>query len=176
LASTVEGPAAGGHVGEAPTLGPVDISRHAAAACVPGADERREDHREGKTMSTKTRRTAEQKAEEARGQALATWAETEMDIDLQGPRSRFAAPEDEAGRTMLEEALGGPAALARALGGRPTLDPAGTPSRERKIRLSRPLDQRVKAAIDEGVGKDFSALTRAALVEYLDRHEHQASA
>jgi len=27
------------------------------------------------------------------------------------------------------------------------------------------LDQRVKAAIDEGVGKDFSALTRAALVE-----------
>jgi hypothetical protein len=38
------------------------------------------------------------------------------------------------------------------------------------------LDQRVKAAIDEGVGKDFSALTRAALVEYLDRHEHQVSA
>ena len=127
-------------------------------------------------MSTKTRRTAEQKAKEARGQALATWAETEMDIDPQGPRSRFAAPEDEAGRTMLEEALGGPAALARALGGRPTLDPAGAPSRERKIRLSRPLDQRVKAAIDEGVGKDFSALTRAALVEYLDRHEHQVSA
>jgi hypothetical protein len=155
----------------------VDISRHATAACVPGADERREDHTEGKTMSPKTRKTANQKAEEeARGQALATWAETEMDIDPQGPRSRFAAPEDEAGRTMLEEALGGPAALARALGGRPTLDPAGARSRERKVRLSPPLDQRIKAAIDGGVGKDFSALTRAALVEYLDRHEHHASA
>ncbi|HEY8653251.1 MAG TPA: hypothetical protein VIL87_09165 [Dermatophilaceae bacterium] len=123
-------------------------------------------------MSTKTRRTAE----EARGQALATWAETEMDIDPQGPRSRFAAPEDEAGRTMLEEALGGPAELARALGGRPTLDPAGAPSRERKVRLSQPLDQRVRAAVDGGLEKDFSALTRAALVEYLDRHEHHVSA
>ena len=127
-------------------------------------------------MSTKTRRTAEQKAEEARGQALATWAETAMDIDPQGPRSRFASPEDEAGRTMLEEALGGPAALTRALGGRPTLDPTGAPSRERKVRLSPPLDQRIKAAIDGGVEKDFSALARAALVEYLDRHEDQASA
>ena len=123
-------------------------------------------------MSTKTRRTAE----EARGQALATWAETEMDIDPQGPRRRFAAPEDEAGRTMLEEALGGPAELARALGGRPTLDPAGAPSRERKVRLSQPLDQRVRAAVDGGLEKDFSALTRAALVEYLDRHEHHVSA
>ena len=127
-------------------------------------------------MSTKTRRTAEQMAEDARGQAMATWAETEMDIDPQGPRSRFAAPEDEAGRTMLEEALGGPAALTRALGGRPTLDPTGAPSRERKVRLSPPLDQRIKVAIDRGIGKDFSALARAALVEYLDRHEHQANA
>ena len=127
-------------------------------------------------MSAKTRSTAERKAEEARGQALATWAETEMDIDPQGPRSRFAAPEDEAGRAMLEEALGGPAALTRALGGRPTLDPAGAPSRERKVRLSPPLDQRIKAAIEGGVEKDFSALARAALEEYLDRHEHHASA
>jgi len=38
------------------------------------------------------------------------------------------------------------------------------------------LDQRIKAAIDGGVEKDFSALARAALEEYLDRHEHHASA
>jgi hypothetical protein len=99
-----------------------------------------------------------------------------MDIDPQGPRSGFAEPEDEAGRTTLEEALGGPAALTRALGGRPTLDPAGAPSRERRVRLSPPLDQPIKAAIDGGVEKDFSALARAVLVEYLDRHEHPADA
>jgi hypothetical protein len=38
------------------------------------------------------------------------------------------------------------------------------------------LDQRVRAAVDGGLEKDFSALTRAALVEYLDRHEHHVSA
>ena len=125
-AAIQDGTAAGSDAREAPTLEPVDISRHAAAASDPGMDERYEDRTEGKTMSTKTGRTAE----EGRGQALSTWAETEMDIDPPGPRSRFVPPDDEVGRTMLEEALGGPTAQARALGGRPTLDPAGAPSRE----------------------------------------------
>ncbi|PZS04160.1 MAG: hypothetical protein DLM56_07205 [Pseudonocardiales bacterium] len=110
------------------------------------------------------------------GDALATWAETHAEINPDGPHSRFAEPSDEAGRTMLEEALGGPAALRRALGGRPTLDPAGAKSRERKVRLAPPLDRRAEAAVQAGAAPDFSALMRTALAEYLDRHEHQASA
>jgi len=63
--------------------------------------------------------------EPAAGDALAAWAESQVEINPEGPRSRFAEPGDEAGRAMLEEALGGPAALRGALGGRPTLDPSG---------------------------------------------------
>lgn len=114
--------------------------------------------------------------EPAAGDALATWAETQVEISPAGPRSRFAAPGDEAGRAMLEEALGGPAALRRVLGGRPTLDPSGAKSRERKVRLAPPLDRRAEAAVQAGAARDFSALMRTALAEYLDRHEHQASA
>jgi hypothetical protein len=44
-------------------------------------------------------------AEEARGRALSTWAENEMDIDPDGPRARFADPQDAAGRAMMEAAL-----------------------------------------------------------------------
>jgi hypothetical protein len=113
-------------------------------------------------------------AEQARGHALAAWAEEEMDIDPEGPRARFADPQDAAGRAMMEEALGGPAALTRALGGRPTLDPSGAASRQRKVRLGGPLDTRVEAAIKDGVEKDFSTLARVALVEYLDRHQIRA--
>jgi len=114
--------------------------------------------------------------EPAAGDALAAWAETQVEINPGGPRSRFAEPGEEAGRAMLEGALGGPAALRRALGGRPTLDPSGAKSRERKVRLAPPLDRRAEAAVQAGAARDFSALMRAALAEYLDRHEHQASA
>jgi len=112
----------------------------------------------------------------AAGDVLAAWAETHAEINPEGPRSRFAEPGDEAGRAMLEDALGGPAALRRALGGRPTLDPSGAKSRERKVRLAPPLDRRAEAAVQAGAARDFSALMRTALAEYLDRHERPASA
>jgi len=114
--------------------------------------------------------------EPAAEDALAAWAESQVEINPEGTRSRFAEPGDEAGRAMLEEALGGPAALRRALGGRPTLDPSGAKSRARKVRLAPPLDRRAEAAVAAGAARDFSALMRTALAEYLDRHERQASA
>ncbi len=114
--------------------------------------------------------------EPAAGDALATWVETQVEINPEGPYSRFAEAGDKAGRAMLEEALGGPAALRHALGGRPTLDPSGAKSRERKVRLAAPLDRRAEAAVQAGAARDFSALMRTALAEYLDRHEHQTSA
>jgi hypothetical protein len=95
-------------------------------------------------------------AEQARGRALSTWAENEMDIDPEGPRARFADPPDAAGRAMMEDALGGPAALTRALGRPATLDPSGAAFRQRKVRLGGTLHSRVEAAIKKGVEKGFS--------------------
>ncbi len=107
-----------------------------------------------------------------RDQAGARWAEDEMIL----PQRSATALRGEAaavhGRSLLEDALGGPEALEAAVRGRKTLGadrPAGR-SPKRQATLPEELDRRGLAFIEAGGAHDYSALMRTALAEYLDQH------
>ncbi|HAG59083.1 MAG TPA: hypothetical protein DIT15_07825 [Arthrobacter bacterium] len=101
--------------------------------------------------------------EEARYQEFAAWAET-ADI---GPDARITkAAEPEAGRSLLEAALGSPEEVRRAVG-KPSLSAKGT-SPSRSLRLPADMDaQLVEQAKKEH--RKPSAIIRDALVEYLTK-------
>lgn len=76
------------------------------------------------------------------------------------------------GRSLLEQCLGGPEGLARALGGRPSLTPAAPPGHRspvRSLRLPRELSLQLDAQARRE-GRRPSDVIRDALVEYLDGH------
>ena len=78
----------------------------------------------------------------------------------------------DSGRSLLEEYLGGPEGLERALGGRPSLTPSaprGHRSPVRSLRLPRDLSLRLDAQA-AAEGRRPSDVMRDALTEYLDGH------
>lgn len=99
--------------------------------------------------------------EQARYAELATWAET-ADI---GPEARITkAQGPEAGRALLEAALGSPEAVRRAVG-KPSLSAKGT-SPSRSLRLPEDMDAQLVAQAEREHRKP-SAILRDALAEYL---------
>lgn len=91
---------------------------------------------------------------------------------LDPARALFGDEAAAAGRALLEECLGGPEALERALGGRPSLSPEaprGHRSPVRSLRLPDELSRRLDAQA-EAEGRRPSDVMRDALVEYLDGH------
>jgi len=59
--------------------------------------------------------------------------------------------------------------LVRSLGGRPTLDPTGTPSAAWRLRVPSSLDEQFRAqAVAEG--RTFSEVLRSAAEEYMTTH------
>lgn len=112
------------------------------------------------------------KGDTERDVAAADWAEHEMTLR---PDSSTALRADAAaahGRAALEVALGGPAAVQRAVRGRKTLGadrPAGR-SPKRQVTVPVDLDARAAAYVEAGGARDYATLMRAALEEYLTRH------
>ena len=108
----------------------------------------------------------------ARDHAAATWAENEMTLPANSTTALRGEAAAEHGRSLLEEALGGPEAVDAAVRGRKTLGrtrPAGR-SPKRQATLPEELDRRGLAFIQAGGANDYSALMRIALTEYLDHH------
>ncbi|NMR28193.1 ribbon-helix-helix protein, CopG family [Crystallibacter degradans] len=94
---------------------------------------------------------------------LAAWAET-ADI---APNARITKAEGpEAGRSLLEAALGSPEAVRRAVG-KPSLSKEGI-SPTRSIRLPKELDAQLVAR-SESEHRKPSEIVRDALREYLGR-------
>lgn len=99
--------------------------------------------------------------EQARYDALASWAET-ADI---APGARITkATGPEAGRALLEAALGSPEAVRRAVG-KPSLSKKGT-SPSRSVRLPDDMDAQLLARSAQEHRKPSEVL-REALREYL---------
>lgn len=106
-------------------------------------------------------------------EALATWAEDDMRLSADSATALRGAPAATKGRVALEAALGGAAAVERAMrGGRPPLDPGAAPgahARSRTVRLTTDLDHR----LDELVAAQRrrpSDIMREALADYLENH------
>ncbi len=99
----------------------------------------------------------------------AQWAENQMELDPESPAALRGDAAANAGRKALEDALGKSAQdIQKGLGGRPTLDPDGSPSRLRTVRLGKALDsQLTKAAEKES--RDRSSVIRDAIAEYLNK-------
>lgn len=99
--------------------------------------------------------------EQVKYHALAEWAET-SDI---GPNARITkASGPEAGRALLEAALGSPEAVTRAVG-KPSLSGKGT-SPSRTVRLPEDMDARLLEQSARENRKP-SAILRDALAQYL---------
>lgn len=110
--------------------------------------------------------------EQALADAMSAWAESdEFDIP-DTAEVRESDHSEEAGRPLLEAAMG-KEALDEAIGrgGRPGLDgTAGNgPSPKRQVRLTRDLDARLTEFVTV-VHRDRSEVMREALGEYLERH------
>ncbi|WP_380156176.1 hypothetical protein [Kineococcus sp. R86509] len=115
-------------------------------------------------------------ADAARDEAAADWAEHDMTLRPDSPTALHGQDAAAHGRSALLDALGGPEALERAVRGRKTLGhnrPAGR-SPKRQVTVPADLDARILAFIEAGGARDFSALARTALDEYLDRHDISA--
>ena len=99
--------------------------------------------------------------EQARYHALAEWAET-ADI---GPDARITkASGPDAGRALLEAALGSAEAVKRAVG-KPSLSQGGT-SPSRTVRLPKDMDAQLLEQ-SERENRKPSAILRDALAQYL---------
>jgi SRSO17 transposase len=95
-------------------------------------------------------------------QALADWAEHDMTLPARSSTARRGAAAAEHGR----------AALERASGGRPSIDPAARPgqhSRNRQVRLAADVDQRLRQ-LAERQKRTTSAVMRDAVADYLSAH------
>lgn len=107
-----------------------------------------------------------------RDQLAARWAEQEMILPARSATALRGEAAAAHGRSLLEDAMGGPEAVERAVRGRKTLGrhrPAGR-SPKRQATLPEELDRRGLAFIEAGGAHDYSALMRTALAEYLDHH------
>jgi len=107
-----------------------------------------------------------------RDEAAAAWAEQDMVLRPDSPTALRGQDAAAYGRSALLDALGSPEALERAVRGRKTLGrdrPAGR-SPKRQVTVPADLDARAAAYIAAGGARDFSALARNALDEYLQRH------
>lgn len=107
-----------------------------------------------------------------RDQVAARWAEQAMTLPANSTTALRGDAAAAHGRSLLEDAVGGPEALEAAVRGRKTLGrarPAGR-SPKRQATLPEELDRRGLAFIQAGGAHDYSALMRAALAEYLDQH------
>lgn len=106
------------------------------------------------------------KRTEADHQAMADWAENEMDFDPDAPGVLYGDEAAAAGRAM----------IARALGGRPSIDPTAAPgqhSKSRTVRLGAELEaQLINVAAQQN--RRPSDVMRDAVGEYL--RDHLASA
>ena len=112
----------------------------------------------------------------ARDEAAADWAEHDMTLHPDSPTALHGQDAAAHGRSALLNALGSPEAIERAVRGRKTLGhnrPAGR-SPKRQVTVPADLDARILAYIAAGGARDFSALARTALDEYLDRHDVSA--
>lgn len=103
---------------------------------------------------------------------LATWAEHDMVLAKDSPTALRGEAAAAYGRALLENALGGPEAVQRAVGGRPPLDPGAEPgrhARKRQVRLPADLD----AALDTLAAaqqRRASDVLRDALTDYVATH------
>lgn len=107
-----------------------------------------------------------------RDQVAARWAEHEMTLPAESATALRGEAAAAHGRSLLEDALGGPEAVQAAVRGRKTLGrvrPAGR-SPKRQATLPEELDRRGLAFIEAGGAHDYSTLMRTALAEYLDQH------
>lgn len=107
-----------------------------------------------------------------RSEAASRWAEEDMSLSPRSTTALRGTAAAEHGQTILQAALGGSEALERAVRGRKTLGkqrPSGR-SPKRQATLPAELDRRGLAFIEAGGARDFSALMRVALTEYLDHH------
>ncbi len=101
--------------------------------------------------------------------AAAEWAENEMELNPESPTALRGDAAAIAGRKALEDALGKSAEdIQKGLGGRPTLDPDGAPSRLRTVRLGEALDRQLTKAA-EREARDRSSVMRDAIAEYLNK-------
>lgn len=100
-------------------------------------------------------------AEQARYTELAAWAET-AEVGPEAIITKAQGPE--AGRALLESALGSPGAVTRAVG-KPSLSAKGT-SPSRSLRLPEEMDAQLVARAKLEHRKP-SAILRDALAEYL---------
>jgi Ribbon-helix-helix protein, copG family len=103
--------------------------------------------------------------------ALAQWAEAgKFDPGFAGGRALHGAAAADAGRALLEAAGVDVAAVERAVGGRPRLDPAaprGTRSPRVNVAIPETMDDVLKA-MARSRGVRTSVLVREALARYLD--------
>lgn len=94
---------------------------------------------------------------------VADWAEHEMQLMPTSSTALRGAAAAEHGR----------AALERASGGRPSIDPRAEPgkhARKRQVRLPADVDQRL-AALAAAQKRSASEVMRDALTEYLSSHQ-----
>ena len=109
---------------------------------------------------------------DAEWDAAAQWAERELPDASPGRRVLRGQAAGDYGRSVLEAALGSPAAVEKAIGGRPKLNPdapVGQHARQRRVRLPAALDTALDAAA-AAQGRNASAVLRDALGEYLTAH------
>jgi hypothetical protein len=99
----------------------------------------------------------------------ANWAEHAMDWNPESPTALQGDAATAEGRKVLEAALGRSAMqIQKGLGGRPTLDPDGSPSRLRTVRLGESLDNELtQAAARED--RDRSSVMRDAIEQYINK-------
>lgn len=101
-------------------------------------------------------------ATKKRDEAAAEWAERDMTLT---PRSRTALRGTAAAKH-------GRAALERATGGRPSIDPAAKPgqhARNRQVRLAADIDRQLQN-VAEQQQRTTSAVMRDAVAQYLSVH------
>jgi len=98
---------------------------------------------------------------------------TDPDYELpENAEIRTASPEGHAETlAMLLDAAATPEEreLIRNVGGRPTLDPAGSASVSWRLRVPKTLDQEFQAVV-EAEGRSFSDVLRTAAAEYVSAH------
>lgn len=100
---------------------------------------------------------------EAEYHELAEWAENEMDFDPDAPGVLYGAQAAQAGRDT----------IARALGGRPPLDPnaqVGQHAKNRTVRLPGALDEGLVAVAAQQHRRP-SDVVRDAVTEYVTQHQ-----
>ncbi|MBA3019649.1 ribbon-helix-helix domain-containing protein [Propionicimonas sp.] len=99
---------------------------------------------------------------------LNDFAENLTARDFAGTTAHTGEQATTLGRALLENALGGPEGVDKALGGRPSLSTAGI-SPSRTVRLPRDLDSAL-INLARAEGRKPSAIVRDAVADYLAQH------